>query len=388
MRKRPRLNGQSSVKGIMNIFKIYVLGIFVSFICFASFAQADEIVSQDEQNTALLFSRPPPSKSRMEREKDLSCDTFLANCIDCTQCCKTFHIGAELLYFKAVEDSLVYSNRLPQSGTGTVTSYAIEQTWKYNPCGRISFVFPIFFDDWSMGTSWTYVKNHPQQTNAYSSIFDLYASMIPPSLTSNGNSYINKVSGQWNLLMNVFDLVLERSFMLSKGFKFTPLFGVEGAVVRQTTHVVYSDFDVVSTSANTPQDIKGKNKMWGVGPELGINFALIMPKNFTISVLSSFTSLFGQAYMKTVYSQLLGLTADDTVSFVSRKTRLFSKVQVRAAAEKMWCWCDMSLSLSAGWETQVWFRQLRLDYFSTMGHPPSGSDLTLQGPFARLCLSF
>jgi hypothetical protein len=92
--------------------------------------------------------------------------------------------------------------------------------------------------------------------------------------------------------------------------------------------------------------------------------------------------------MKTKYSNLLGLSADDTISFIARKTRLFSKVQVRAVAEKKWCWCDAALALSAGWETQVWFRQLRLDYFSTMGSPSNGSDLTLQGPFGQIALTF
>jgi len=367
----------------MNRLSKHALSVFLSFFCFSQFVYSVDL--QEDQTTAFLFSKPP-SKSR--RLKDSDSDMFLASCVDNSKCCKQFYIGAELLYFSAIEDSLVYSNRLPQSSIGVVTSTAIEQTWKYNPSGRVCFLFPVYFDEWSIGTSWTYVANHPQQTNAYSSIYDLYASMIPPSLTSNGNAYVNRVSGQWRLWMNVFDLTLERSFMLSKGCKFTPLFGIEGASIRQTTHVVYSDFDIVSSSANTPQDIRGKNKSWGVGPQLGLDLAFMMPQNFTISFLTSFASLYGQARMKTDYSDLLGLSADNSISFVARKTRLFSKVQVRAVAEKKWCWCETALALSAGWETQVWFRQLRLDYFSTMGHPPNGSDLTLQGPFAQLALSF
>jgi hypothetical protein len=61
----------------------------------------------------------------------------------------------------------------------------------------------------------------------------------------------------------------------------------------------------------------------------------------------------------------------------------------QAGINKQWVFKrGASLEVALGWELQIWEKQLRLNYFSTFVSTPSGSDLSLYGPFFKANIGF
>jgi hypothetical protein len=298
-------------------------------------------------------------------------------------------LSGDFLYLKAVEDSLEFAVRTPwynQNGISYSGSF-IGPRYRYDPGFRLALFAPIGMDHWEVGLVWMNFHNRPRSTYASSSKYDLYTVLTQSSAESAGTDFVNNVMGRWALGLNVVDFLMQKELKLSSSFSFTPLLGVEGSLIRQHLHVGYTNYLDTSLS-QPPQAIYGKNVTWGVGPKVGLDMCIKAGMGLSLDFLAAFSSLFGKSNAATYYNKFINLPPDSSVAFTLSRNRLFSTMQLQAAIEESWKWGGASLSLKAGWETQIWFRQLRLNFMGTLDAPASGSDLTLQGPFARASLAF
>jgi hypothetical protein len=300
-------------------------------------------------------------------------------------------ISADFLYFKAVEDSLAYALRTPSAWvSGRFSGSFVEPDWDYFPAVRAALAITTA-TCWDIAAYWTYVYSS-RSTSASSDSYDLYTIMTQATPALSGNAFVNHVAGKWKLNFNVAELLLEGSICLTKNFSLQPAFGIAGAMIRQNVNVRYEDYLIVSPAVS-PQHVTGKNATWGVGPKIALGMVFFMPRDFSFDFLAGFASLLGKSDAKTKYSQFLKSQAlvtspNDFLEFTEDSNRLFSMMQIQASLEKRWGCDGDGFSLMLGWETQVWFRQMRLNYFGTIDAVSTGADLTLQGPFIRASLLF
>jgi hypothetical protein len=325
----------------------------------------------------------PPEK------KSTCCENGVLVCADEKSNLENMRLFGDFLYFKPVEDSLAYAMRSPNSTT-TLTQYTgdfIQPDWKYSPAFRLDLGVPVGFEGWGLDLSWTYF-DQSNSTHETSSVYDLYTTMAQASPALSGNAFVNSVRGKWHLQLNNVELTLEKVIPLLKSFSIRPIFGVAYAVIDQSLSVNYQDYLIESPLAQSPQKIKGNNNTWGVGPKIALGMAFTMPLEFSFDFLVSFSGLFGKSSAKTTYSDFLNAGSSNTIGFKESGNRLFTMLQLQASLKRIWAWESVRFSLQAGWETQIWFRQLRLNYFGTLDAPSIGADLTLQGPFARAALEF
>lgn len=302
---------------------------------------------------------------------------------------KSLKVSGDLLYFKAVEDSLSFifntTDSLDTKNTGQFGGSFVEPDWEYTTGFRLALSIPTTLVSWELDFGWTSLENNSNKVSKTSNSYSIYTELSQVNLGSSGNSFVNNASGKWHLNLNAFDITLESLIDMNKNLTLRPILGVEGAVVEQKMSVSYTNFIIQSIYATPPQAVLGKNSTWGIGPKVGLGMSVCMPIN--INFLASFSSLFGKGKAKTTYSNMLN-QPDISASITANLTRLFYQVQLQISAEKSWKWNNRLFSFSIGWETQSWFRQLRLNYYATVEAPTPGSDLTLQGPFAKILIKF
>lgn len=313
---------------------------------------------------------------------------------------ENFRFSVDWLYFKAVQDSLAFVvNVDPSIDLETESFFSgslSEPKWKYNSGVRAALGIPTNLGNWELGASWSYVRNTASKSKV-SDNHQLFTIMSSAALNTTGDLIVNRASEKWKLNFNTLDITLESPVFLNNSLKIRPIIGIQGSSVHQKTDVNYNDFFTETARAIPPSKLKTKNNTWGIGPKFGLGLTLAMPYECNFNFLASFASLFGKGKSYVTYSNFIMLnsitgtqeefsTPDNKIKY--KTTRMFSLIQLQGAIEKSWDFDCALLTIAAGWEAQTWFRQQRLIYYGNVSNPSQGSDLTLQGPFARIDLEF
>ncbi len=299
-------------------------------------------------------------------------------------------VSADFLYFKAIQDSLTYSIKTPLDSTGGPAfsgGSLKEPSWKYSAGVRLDIDWPIRWDEWEMGASWTYLSNNASQTASGSATSSFYTVLSQSNVGLSGNNYATSASTSWKLLFNIFELNFAKSVVLSKGLKIRPILGAQAALIKQNNYVKYTYIND-NPSATSPQTVNGNNKIWGLGPKIALDTTLVMPYQLDLNFLASVASLYGQGKGVARYSSFINTLTPFSESVVTQANRLFTNMQLQISFEKEWTWDDISFAIAAGWETQTWFQLARINYYGTITEPVAGSNLTIQGPFFRAFLAF
>ena len=295
---------------------------------------------------------------------------------------------AEALYFKAIEDSLKYAERIPQNATFRPKTSSVEQNFCYDPGVRLGLIFPIFPSKWQLETSWMYFHANPSERHAKDDDYGILASLLIPTWGATGNAFVNKVSGRWKMTMNTVDMKLERMFMPIKRFYVTPSGGLMAGFIQQSVNVHYQDIRIDFPEDNTPHKVHGHSNMWSLGPVLGVEFGCSFPSHFSLFFNGSIAALVGQFSLKTKYRDFIDAPSSSRIEIRDHERRGFLVEQFQAGISKKWLYCKWGCELTLGWEFQDWGRQMRLNWFNSFSVPPTGADLTLYGPFLKFMVDF
>ncbi len=201
----------------------------------------------------------------------------------------------------------------------------------------------------------------------------------------------SRITGKWSLKMDVIDIVCRRPFPVGDHTIITPIIGVKSSFIHQKVQVDYEFLSITYPNLSTPRSMLGLNRCWGVGPQIGVDVKMLLPKETSFVVGGVFSGMFGTFRPTTKYSNLTSECGDQSGAFWLKDTisRVFVVSQIQGAFSRTWQVNKTgSLEFVLGWECQVWWRQMRLDWYSTVVYPPAGSDLYLQGPFMRAFLTF
>jgi hypothetical protein len=301
---------------------------------------------------------------------------------------KGFAFSADLLYFKATEDSLRYAEIVPQTPTyNPIISY-LDQEFVWDPGLRVSLVLPKM-KKYEISGGWTYFQAKPPTVTASDPHYGIVAGLATPIIGYSGNFLTNSVVGRWQFQMNAFELAVKSNFEPWKSFQITPSFGLFGASIHQSVSVQYGDFLIFSTVDNTPQSVKGTSQMKAIGPLIGVGF-----KYKCLFANANMSWVYSWFNLATTYLDMLSAPPHATIKMIEPLQRLLPYAQAQAGLSTRWVLSsssakrEVSMELSAGWEGQIWGGQMRMNWFSTIVNPQDGSSFTLNGLFARCRLDF
>ncbi|MCC6127592.1 MAG: hypothetical protein IT584_00090 [Chlamydiae bacterium] len=344
-----------------------------------------------------------------ESQNCAACNTWVSSQLYAPQ--KTVGFSADVLYFQPVQDNLKYGE------TNTVTlsppGQSVDQSFMYKLGFRGALHIPLYYDDWGMDVSYMYFyptmpTTHKVDGNQF--LFMTLAQTYFVQVNNALNIQCGEITGNWALKMDVLDIELKRSCWLGKSFFIEPILGLQASRVRQRLVVRYDNL-YINNGANgpngpllNPQKIVSTSEVWGLGPEVGANMRFLLPQGFNLFFRAAFSSMFGQFKTTTKYSEFIatsgGITAIPPSALISvpvsnistlKETiaRSFSMMQIQASFAKLWKFGKTgSVELVLGWETQFWWSQNRMNWFSTVALPSEGADLSLQGPFGRVDVQF
>jgi len=297
----------------------------------------------------------------------------------------------DILYWKAVEDGLKYAESgITNSFSGDVPSSTVKsitQPFPYSPGLRLGASFNLF-ERWEMDVLWTRFYPFSDEVTVYDLSGNLFAGLAVSAFAVFANENATMVSGGWTLKMNTFNLEMKHPFIVGTSFKFSPLFGVQGSLVKQDLQVLYSVVDSV-VSANTPQKINGHSNVWAVGPEIGLELEMLLPRKYALYLKSAFACMTGSYSVSTEHAELTNLQPNVQFFIKEAEYRLFSSIQLQGGVSKWWQINSHSnVEIIAGWETQFWPSQQRFNWLSTLSLASNGADLSLWGPFIKASISF
>ena len=299
-----------------------------------------------------------------------------------------YGVSLDILYLQASEDSLRYAEKNVNT---LVYGKPVEQQFSYELGFRLGVSAPLENNEWSLGAGWMHFHSTPPVVHASDASGNMFPTLTEGNLFSPGNTQLSDVRGKWSLKMDVMDIVCRRPFPVGDHTIISPIIGVKGAFIRQKVQVDYKFASITYPNLSTPRSMLGLNRCWGVGPEIGVDVKMLLPKEISFVVGGVFSGLCGTFHPTTKYSNLTSQCGDQPGAFWLKDTisRVFVVSQLQGAFARTWQVNKTgTLELILGWECQIWWRQMRLDWYSTVVYPPAGSDLYLQGPFMRAFLTF
>lgn len=296
--------------------------------------------------------------------------------------------SCEALYLKAIEDLLVYGQKIPQVPTYEPVIHRVEQPFQYDVGVRANLDVPVFYDDWKVLASWMVFVAHPKPVYEYDENYGILANYAVPIVGSNGNSLVKEVSGKWGLTLNTAALEVQKVIDCHEKLALSLGIGTRFGWLKQTTEVKYAQFRVVSTSNDTPQKVIGKNEFIGLGPTVSLKALFRLPHNLGFFLGAGYSGMLGDFHLNTTYSNLLN-TNDGKIVVKDSLKRIVPYGQIQVGLSKAWVLQkNTQFELMLGWEQEVWWDQMRMNWFSNLVSQPDGADLTLHGLFLKSKINF
>ena len=285
-------------------------------------------------------------------------------------------LTADFLYWYPSEEVSSIWASVISVGFDTSSWGAPGFNFSWDPGFRLGGGYDLAYDQWDTAFYWTWFR-----TDAVNIIPSQLNTTISPEFDAaflTGN-FAQSLKGRWSLLLNLFDWELGRNYWVSEHLSLRPFLGVKGGWIHQSIRADYYDLTINHALTNNSGKEHLKNNFWGVGTQGGVN-----TKWNIHTTASHFFSLFGDFCMATLWgnwtcTDVYQNTASQIYSIDTDKAAL-GALMFRGFAGIGWdigcCPSGSHFSAKLGFETQIWFNQLRI---STLQVQRLHGDLTLQG---------
>lgn len=285
------------------------LGITLTVTGFAQ--QTKSTKASDAASSQKMMNRGEPmSNGRMAGGYNAPANVVLNR--DWCNWFDSIEIDAAFTYWMATQDGMDLGRSSSIATGGTTISYTADteflyQHSKFQPGFKVGL--SANYQDWTMSTRYTWVKNHTH-TNGDA-----------PSVTSGTAVYTNTpwviealrsgdlglagsrhISSSWKLRMDLVDMVAGRPFYQGPAVTVSPFAGVRGAWIRQSIHQEFTP----QTGANgtnllnsSPYVTRNFSHSWAVGPRMGGSANCLLPWGFR------FEGMFAANILYTRYTKIL-----------------------------------------------------------------------------------
>ncbi len=203
-------------------------------------------------------------------------------------------VTADFLYWKAVEDNLIYVLENEHGVSFANDSDVRDPHGDWN-CGfRIGVGYNTPHDGWDLYANWTRIHNHGHGEEHADEGGTLFPTWLNAYTNSSSNPTCTKAKADWKLRVNLIDLELGREFFTSKWLTLRPFMGLRSGWIHQKLDIDYDNATyVVVQSMQGDVDIDLKNNFWGLGPRGGLNTQWGLGGGWSIYGDMAVSALFG-----------------------------------------------------------------------------------------------
>ncbi len=329
------------------------------------------------------------------------CEPAQKKCIDCEcytpqyynlQCACDYFIFADFLYWYGKETGLSYALKGESIPTTSNFDFPaprevkwMEESW--DPGVRIGIGSNDFCDGWDLSLYWTYFHTEKKQSTSLGEpatefLFNPWSglSFFLDLVAEETDVLSSTASAKWDLSYNTFDIELGRNYWLSPSFSMRPYMGIRGGWTDtnfsdKSFGTVVDDLGVTDTFFD---DIKFKNKFWGVGFSGGFQPNWHLGCGFSIIGNADMALLWGRFDINR--TELLVFGSDDPserAEINAGKSKSdFSAMQAildlgaGLRYESTYCCDRYRLALDLGWEHHIWFdHNHRIQYTAGLSLP-------------------
>lgn len=298
--------------------------------------------------------------------KEACCEKVKTTEQCCTKDCGHWFVTAEILYWKAHEDNLVYAIdgvSTPNQGSSK------ELDWNWYPGFKVGlgYILPCSTIDSYLNYTWfrSNAKDSAYAQNATTPLFPTFAPDATIASLTSGFS-------EWTLHYNTLDLELGNWFCACERFLFHPSIGLRAAFTQETDHITYN-FPV--------QDLYNfKQSFNGVGPRIGLNSRWFFCNNMSFFADGAFAILWGSYHV--TFKEIIGFNstlADTEHNFDT----LRNLVDLRLGIDWSFTLCNAyNFTLGIAWEQRLWLKHnqyLRYHYAAPSSQRDNDGDLSLYG---------
>ncbi len=289
-------------------------------------------------------------------------------------------LNTEFLWWVAKEDGLYYaqggySNQqtttVPPDGTINFDGHLQKVKPEWGPGFRIGFGGNMSYDEWDLFLNWTWFKSDSRDSSK-GSLLTLWGHP-----DNSGAKAATFARGKWQLLLNVLDLELARSFWVGKHFSLRPFFGARGAWIDQDMKIRY----VYATAPISKGRLKMKSDFEGGGVRAGVDARFALLNGWSFYGLASASMLYGFFdcdFRETWVSHKIAGTRDGFHQATSTMQMAFGVRWDTYVHHDRY-----HFGLYAEWEQNIWFGINKMNhYFDNLSDgnlQQLNGDLSLQG---------
>lgn len=275
----------------------------------------------------------------------------------------------DLLAWRASESNTSWATTLtfPDNATHVIQS---DMTFNTRLGVKTGISYEPENNFWDTKFYWTHLptsgsKTIPTSSNIVTSLFFSGSYFISNDIFFGG-------TGNWQLVMNMFDLEASHHFKPTTTLTFTPKVGVKFGSINQKVKV---DWDAIIYTATE----KVTNDYTGIGPSFGLGAEWNVYQGFSIVGNIAAALMYGRWNTHDSYkrpSALFGLITPTTINTSTNQSKL-GTLMMDYFLGLEWVYQGRSrVTLQLGYEMQYWANQLRITPVQQL---PILGDLTIQG---------
>lgn len=169
-------------------------------------------------------------------------DTYNDCCCENASCDGKFTIGADWLYWKVQEDSLINASLIDTTDPLLATSDSILPKFKYDSGFRVNVGYELPNNGWDLGVSYLYLPSNAHVSVATADINQFinisYDDLITPTFNR-----LTSLSAKWDLNISQVDAEIGRTVCLGNCFTIRPHIGFRALLMHQKLRLDYTPDD-------------------------------------------------------------------------------------------------------------------------------------------------
>ena len=296
----------------------------------------------------------------------------------------SYMLSVDVLYWKTLVGgtSFVATNTTTSTGlpiSGFVKNEALD--WNFGIKASVGKI--LKHDVWGLFAEWTYYTTHGSSKAAAG---------ITSTLTPLRGSYaesVQRASSQMKMFFTSLDVSLCRYYFISAYLAMQPLLGIKNTWNKLQQDITYSLGENLLTNLATTCDL---SKMWGIGPNIGLNTSWYLGKDFSITGLFCASTLY--SYIRSFETSLVSAHPELSLQLSDKQHLFLPNLQWRLGLgwNRYFCQKTRRLDINLAYEALYYFRLNQMLFLTkfqnTFRTQNISEDVSLYGVSLKLLYSF
>lgn len=266
------------------------------------------------------------------------------------------HVSLEALYWQASADDLTTAiSSTSQDSLQEANAHHPHFDWDVGARIEGGIDFPSRYS-LSLEATWLHLNAWQKKGRSEGE----YIFPVWPLAPSSG--YVDSYSQHWRLHLGIVDLAIEKFLPLSRSVQFIPILGLRYASFRQKDNMCLEGGTMFPDSSD---EIRMKNKFWGLGPVVAAKLALRLHEFLSIYSKASCSLLLGPLYLHQDEDSMEGTVSTLKVLNTAKSTKATASISLGLESSYKLPSGEQKISAHLAWEQLLLFGQDQYMHFTS-----------------------